>query len=178
VFASLRPDLASDGQELFQRFGVGLAFLATVRRDGAPRLHPICVIPTNESLFGLIIPSPKLTDLVRDGRFTLHSYPLPENEDAFLLSGRAAMHREPELRTAAIAALLAQPGRQGPALEQSHFADQTLVEFLIESCLLTRTHWSRRSQSATYRLESSDGLTPWTFAATKRLHEPQPGVST
>ena len=72
-FESLRPDLAQAGRELLCQFGVGLAFLATVRPDGAPRLHPICVVPTDHALYGLIIPSLKLRDLERDGRYSMHS---------------------------------------------------------------------------------------------------------
>jgi hypothetical protein len=135
----LRPDLTQAGRDLFCQFGVGLAFLATVRRDGAPRLHPICVIPTNEGLYGLIIPSPKLQDIERDGRYTLHSYPSPENEDAFSLSGSAAARNDASERRAVIATFLAQRGRQGPPLDESHFEGQTLVEFRIDGCLLTRT---------------------------------------
>jgi hypothetical protein len=134
-----RPDLASAGRDLFSQFGVGLAFLATVRPDGGPRLHPICVVPTDDALYGLIVPSPKLRDLRRDGRYSLHSYPSPMNEDAFYLSGRAIVHEDAALRSMAIAAFLSQPGRQGPPLDESHFEHQTLVEFLIDSCLLTRT---------------------------------------
>jgi hypothetical protein len=138
-FTQHRPDLTRAGRELFCQFGVGLAFLATVRRSGGPRLHPICVILTDDALYGLIIPSPKLHDLERDGRFTLHSYPCPHNEDAFSLGGRADLRTDPGLRSVAIAAFLAQPGRQGPPLDEPHFAGQTLVEFGIETCLLTRT---------------------------------------
>ena len=137
--AQLRPELASGGHDLFCQFGVGLAFLATVRRDGAPRLHPICVVLTAEGLYGLIIPSPKLHDLKRDGRYTLHSYPSPENEDAFSLTGTAVVHDARPLRSKVISAFLTQPGRQGPPLDESHFEAQTVVEFLIDSCLLTRT---------------------------------------
>ena len=39
-FAADEPDLADVGRPLLFQFKVGLAFLATVRRDGAPRLHP------------------------------------------------------------------------------------------------------------------------------------------
>lgn len=36
------PALAQVGHRLLTQFGVGLAFLATVRRDGGPRMHPVC----------------------------------------------------------------------------------------------------------------------------------------
>jgi hypothetical protein len=127
------------GKTLICQWGVGLGFLSTVRRDGGPRLHPICVIVTDDSLYGLIIPSPKLNDLRRDGRYTLHSYPRPDDEDAFYVTGRAMVRPDSEIRRRAIAAFLSQPGRAGPPLDEAQFDGQTLVEFMVESCLLTRT---------------------------------------
>jgi hypothetical protein len=138
-FGRARPDLVLTGRELFCQFGVGLAFLATVRPDGGPRLHPICVVLTHEALYGLIIPSPKLADLRRDGRYALHSYPCPDNEDAFYLTGRVDVRTDAASRTLAIETFLHEPDREGPPLDASHFDTQTLVEFGIESCLLTRT---------------------------------------
>jgi hypothetical protein len=41
-FAHARPDLGDADRRLLYQFGVGLAFLATVRADGGPRLHPMC----------------------------------------------------------------------------------------------------------------------------------------
>src|SRR5436309_2862394 len=72
-FAAAAPALAEAGRSLLNQFGVGLAFLATVRKDGAPRLHPVCPVLSNDRLFVLITPaSPKRHDLVRDGRPFLH----------------------------------------------------------------------------------------------------------
>lgn len=48
-FAAAAPDLAEAGRALLTQFGVGLAFLATVRRDGAPRLHPVCPVLSGEA---------------------------------------------------------------------------------------------------------------------------------
>jgi len=61
-FRAKHPDLAEAGDGLLNFFGVGLAFLSTVRRDGGPRVHPICPIIGADGLYGLIIPSPKLND--------------------------------------------------------------------------------------------------------------------
>ena len=138
-FQRAQPDMAEAGRGLFYHFGIGLAFLATSRRDGAPRLHPICVVQAAGGLYGLIIPSPKLNDLRRDGRFALHSYPLETNEDAFYVSGRAEVRDDTSLRSSVIDAFLQEPGRQGPPLDVAHFDSQTIVEFLLDSCLLTRT---------------------------------------
>ena len=61
-FAAAEPDLADVGRSLLYQFKVGLAFLATVRQDGAPRLHPVCPVLSNGRLFVLITPtSPKRT---------------------------------------------------------------------------------------------------------------------
>ena len=139
AFEAARPELAEAGRELICHFGIGLAFLSTVRPDGGPRLHPIAPVFTGDGLYGLLIPSPKLQDLRRDGRYALHSYPLEENEDAFYLTGRAEERLSGQVRAAVIEAFLAQPGRQGPTLDASHFEGQTVVEFLIAACLLTRT---------------------------------------
>src|SRR3954449_11613870 len=62
-----RPDLAAAGRALLYQVGVGLAFLGTVRRDGGPRLHPMCPLLTPDAMYAFIVPSPKQTDLRRDG---------------------------------------------------------------------------------------------------------------
>src|SRR3954454_18121038 len=86
-FAAARPDLAEAGRAMFYEVGVGLAFLATVRNDGGPRLNPMCPLMDGRGLYAFIIPSPKRGDLVRDGRYSMHSYPRPDDEDAFMVSG-------------------------------------------------------------------------------------------
>jgi hypothetical protein len=137
LLLALRPDLAAAGRRLLYQFGVGLAFLATVRRDGGPRAHPICPLIVDDRLVAFIVPSPKLEDLRRDGRYALHSFPCADNEDAFYLTGRAAvLLDEPRLRTDAASLFLAE---RNWADAPPGFDDQVLVEFLIETCLLTTT---------------------------------------
>lgn len=89
-FESAAPEIASAGLKLLFQFGPGLAFLATVRKDGAPRLHPICPTVVDGNLYGLILPvSPKYGDLERDGRYALHTFPPVDVDDEFLVMGRA-----------------------------------------------------------------------------------------
>jgi hypothetical protein len=90
-FAAAAPELAAIGAGLLTQFGVGLGFLATVRGDGAPRLHPVCPVLGDDGLFVLITPeSPKRRDLERDGRYALQSFPQPKpGSDEFYLTGRA-----------------------------------------------------------------------------------------
>lgn len=135
-FKAQRPELAREGAELLYHFGVGLAFLSTVRADGAPRLHPICPQLTDHGLYAFVIPSPKRKDLHRDGRYAMHSFPMEDNEDAFYLTGVASHVTNPEVRD--------QLGRQF-ADERSEFAmpppdaEQHLFEFHLQAAMLTRT---------------------------------------
>jgi len=89
-FEARAPEMAAAGKKLLYQFGVGLAFLATVRKDGAPRLHPICPTVVDGGLYALILPSsPKCADLKRDGRYALHTFPPVDVDDEFLVMGRA-----------------------------------------------------------------------------------------
>ncbi|MFZ0677348.1 pyridoxamine 5'-phosphate oxidase family protein [Candidatus Binatus sp.] len=83
------PDIAAAGRQMLYQFGVGLAFLATLRKDGAPRLHPVCPTIVDGRLYALIGPSPKRGDLKRDGRYALHTFPPVDVDDEFLVMGRA-----------------------------------------------------------------------------------------
>ena len=47
-FVAAEPDLAELGRFLLFQFQVGPGFLATVRQDGAPRLHPVCPVLSND----------------------------------------------------------------------------------------------------------------------------------
>jgi hypothetical protein len=104
AFEAAAPELAGEGRRLFYQFGVGLGFLATIRKDGGPRLHPICPIVAEGGLFAFIVPSPKCDDLRRDGRYALHCYPPVEVDDEFYLTGRAAVEGDPAVRAAVAAA--------------------------------------------------------------------------
>ncbi|MGH9287236.1 MAG: hypothetical protein ACRD0V_02875 [Acidimicrobiales bacterium] len=59
-----------------------IAYLATVRRDGAPRLHPFCPIIAGGRLFAAIPrSSPKGHDLRRDPRCVIHAMPGPDDDE-------------------------------------------------------------------------------------------------
>jgi Pyridoxamine 5'-phosphate oxidase len=107
---------------------VGLAFLATVRQDGAPRLHPVCPVLSNDRLFVLITPtSPKCGDLLRDGRYALQTFPQPKaGSDEFYVAGKAVLVSDPGAR----AALLR---------DAKHMADEseTAFELLIDRVMHT-----------------------------------------
>jgi hypothetical protein len=137
-FSSRRPDLASMGRAMFYQHGLGLGFLATVRRDGGPRVHPICPILSDTELYALIVPGPKLDDLRRDGRYALscETFAPPRHDDGYYLSGRAAAVADPEIWDRVAAQVLAERDLKEP---WPGFDKQVLFELLIETCLLTLT---------------------------------------
>jgi hypothetical protein len=136
-FEAARPDLAEAASAMLYRYGVGLAFLATVRIDGGPRVHPMCPIRHAGGLYGLLIPSPKRRDLLRDGRFSMHSFPAEENEDACYLTGSAGRVDDRRTRNAVERRFLDE--RPNLSLGGSDLSDHLLFEFDITTCLVTRT---------------------------------------
>lgn len=70
MFAVEEPELAAFAAG---RLAGRVAYLATLRPDGSPRLHPVTPIIGGGQLFLFMEPtSPKGGDLRRDGRYTLH----------------------------------------------------------------------------------------------------------
>jgi hypothetical protein len=134
--AARRPDLADAGRRLLYQYGVGLAFLATTRPDGGPRVHPMCPLLTDDDLFAFIVPSPKRDDLHRDGRYALHSFPAEENEDAFYVTGRASPIGDRQASTRLAAQFAAE---RSLSRAPNDIAAWELFAFDIESCVLTRT---------------------------------------
>lgn len=134
----IRPDLASAGRRLFYQHGLGLGFLATVRPDGGPRVHPMCPILHRDGLFALIVPGPKLRDLRRDPRYAMHSEtsPPPKVDDAFYITGIARENLDRSLWDRIARQFLAERKLDSP---WDGFEAQTLLEFTIDRCLVTMT---------------------------------------
>jgi hypothetical protein len=135
TFATERPDLADAARTLLYQFGVGLAFLGTVRADGGPRIHPVCPMLEGDGLYAFLVSSPKRDDLVRDGRYALHSFPAEDNEDAIYFTGTARRLSGVSLRRRLEARFV----EERPQLDHIGFTGQDPFEFLIDRCLLTRT---------------------------------------
>ena len=96
------PDLAAFGAA---RLHGQVAYLATVRKDGAPRVHPMTPIIGEGHFFVFMEPtSPKGHDLQRDGRFAIHCS--VANTDGgngeFAISGKAQLIDDPKLRALAV----------------------------------------------------------------------------
>jgi hypothetical protein len=125
--AAERPAMAEAGRALLYQYGVGLGYLATVRKDGAPRLHPVCPVVAHGGLYVFIgNHSPKLHDLLRDGRYALHTFPKPDVDDEFNVAGRAIVAEEPATREVVYAAYVA---------TGAHTSNDTLFELLIDRAL-------------------------------------------
>jgi len=129
-FAAAEPDLADVGRSLLFQFKVGLAFLATVRKDGAPRLHPVCPVLSSDRLSMLIIPtSPKRHDLLRDGRYALQTFPQPKpGSDEFYIAGKAVGVDDPAVRAAILR-------------DAKHMADASEIAFELWIDHVMYTRW-------------------------------------
>ena len=88
-FQRAAPQLTTKGRELLYQYGPPLGYLATVRADGGPRLHPFCPIIAEGGLWAYILRhSPKGADLRRDPRFALHALSPTDVDDEFFVRGR------------------------------------------------------------------------------------------
>jgi hypothetical protein len=126
-FAAASPQLATGIRALLQQYGPGMGYLATVRPDGGPRVHPVSPVITNEGLYCFVVDSPKRHDLERDGRYALHSYPPEESDDEAYVSGIAV----PVSDVTVIA-------RLADALNASPAVDWRLFELMIDTAMLRR----------------------------------------
>jgi hypothetical protein len=140
TFEDQQPELAAMGA---QQLNGQVAYLATVRKDGSPRVHPMTPIIGQGHLFVFMEPtSPKGHDLRRDGRYAIHCS-VSDTSGAsgeFIVTGRAHFIDNPELRTLAVRLASYTP------------ADRyILFEFDIDSAASTvyqndqpiRQHWKR-----------------------------------
>lgn len=70
-FERADPELSSFGR---QRLDGRVAFLATLRVDGGPRVHPVSLwFAADRCLVRMYPSSPKVRDLERDDRYAAHS---------------------------------------------------------------------------------------------------------
>ncbi len=137
AFQAAQPDAATAGRALLYQFGVGLGFLGTVRADGGPRVHPVCPILNDDGMYLFVVASPKRSDLRRDPRYALHAFPVPDNEDAFYITGMAEPRDDPALRARLTEQYLM--AERDMSAAPPGFDDEQLFELLIESCLVTKT---------------------------------------
>jgi hypothetical protein len=105
------PDLAPAVQQRFDAHGVAL--LATIRRDGSPRIAGLEPFFADGQLwFGMMPGSRKSVDLRHDARFALHSTIADKNvvDGDARISGRAVMVHDDETKAAFAASFEAANG--------------------------------------------------------------------
>ncbi len=135
---SQAPEIAEFGKARFQS---KVAYLATIRKDGSPRVHPFTPIVGDGHLFVFMeSTSPKGHDLRRDPRFAIHCSVTDMSGESgeFIVTGKAKFIEDPDLRTLAV--------KNAPYKPAERYI---LFEFDIDSAMLTeyidgeavRKHW-------------------------------------
>ncbi|MHB2020275.1 MAG: pyridoxamine 5'-phosphate oxidase family protein [Candidatus Xenobia bacterium] len=123
-FSRQCPEMAQFG---VARLRFGVMYLATVRADGFPRVHPITAFVGSGHLYAFMEPtSPKAKDLQRNGRYAMHSLVTDSNgtNGEFQFSGLAEQVTDPATRGTAVAA--------SPYRPQDRYI---LFEFKLDRCL-------------------------------------------
>jgi len=101
-FSVLQPEMAEFG---LKRLEYHVMYLATVRRNGYPRVHPFTPFVASGHLFAFMEPaSPKGCDLQRNGLFAMHSLVTDMNgaNGEFTLVGRAHLVTDPAVGSLAV----------------------------------------------------------------------------
>lgn len=134
------PELATFG---LKRFEIGVAYLATVRQDGSPRVHPVTPIIGQGHLFLFMEPtSPKGHDLRRDERYALHSAVSDQNGTSgeFIITGSAKIILDPIERSLASQLASYTPADRYILFELSI---ESAVSTIYKDGLPVRQHWRR-----------------------------------
>lgn len=138
-FAAARPEMAAGLTSALDP--APIAFIATTRRDGAPRVHPFCPIFAEGRMFIAVNPtSPKRWDLRNDGRYAMHALP-GERDAEFYATGRATLITDGPRRTAAAAG----------AGHTVHDNDD-VFELTIETAMTA--HWENWTRPDTYAVRT------------------------
>ena len=139
-FEDARPEMARLLLALLEH--IPITYLATVRRNGSPRVHPVCPIIAGGRMFVAVAgtsapqPSPKRFDLARDGRYAMHAMP-GERDDEFYVTGRAIL-------------VVAAPTRRLVSETAGHTIrdDDWIFELGIEYAMTA--YWEKVGQPGTY----------------------------
>lgn len=102
IFESQSPDLAEFAKA---RLHNKVAYLATIRKDGSPRVHPFTPIIGEGHFFVFMEPtSPKGHDLRRDGRYAVHCSVSDTSGESgeVIVTGRARFIEDTEARALAV----------------------------------------------------------------------------
>lgn len=135
--------MAEAGERLLRPSGEGVAYLATVRKDGGPRVHPVMPVLAGGRLYVFVVRmSWKYRDLARDGRYALHAAAAPEGGEEFYVTGPAREIEDKSIRATVTAA-------SGERLGLHDF--EALFELGIERALHTKwENWGTASAWPSY----------------------------
>jgi hypothetical protein len=104
AFASAEPDMAEKGRELLYQRGGGEGFLATVARNGVPRIHVLNVgVQDGRLLVFVQGHSAKARDLEANHSYALHAHQDPARPHEFMVRGGARLVTDAGVRRAAAA---------------------------------------------------------------------------
>lgn len=123
---SQSPEIAEFGKA---RLHNQVAYLATIRKDGSPRVHPVTPIIGAGHFFVFMEPtSPKGNDLRRDARYAVHCSVTDTSGESgeFIVIGKAKFIEDPELRVLAVKVTPYDPAER-----------YILFEFEVESVVMT-----------------------------------------
>ena len=101
-FAAVQPEMAEFG---LKRLEYRVMYLATVRKNGYPRVHPFTPFVSSGRLFAFMEPtSPKGRDLQRNGLYMMHSLVTDMNgsNGEFSITGRARLVTDSATRDFAV----------------------------------------------------------------------------
>jgi hypothetical protein len=127
-FAAADPEMAALGLRHLQKFG--LAYLGTTRKDGSPRVNPVCPVIADGRVFvATSQTSPKRLDLLRDGRYVLHMLP-GKQEEEFWIRGVARRVTDNATRSRVVEAAAQRAESDGGPLRIK--PDEWLFEYDID----------------------------------------------
>ena len=119
------PEMAARG---VKRLAIGFAYIATVSKDGAPRVHPVTPLIGGGRLLAFLgKKTVKYANLCRDGRYAMHAL-LGKDDEEFLIIGRAVVADDWASRI--------QAAVEAKRIDMTS-KDDVLFEFMIE-----RAHWA------------------------------------
>jgi hypothetical protein len=135
-FERAAPELAGFGAV---RLNGQVAYLATTRSDGSPRVHPVTPIIGEGHFFLFMEPtSPKAKDLQRDGRYQIHCGMSDSSGQSgeFWCAGRARLLDDATLR--ALAAQIGYPPKPHYILFE---LDVERAQSTVYAENIVRTRW-------------------------------------
>ncbi len=165
-FAAAAPALAGTVRDALHQYGPGLAYLATIRPDGGPRLHPVSPAVLDGRLYCCLLDTPKRRDLDRDGRYALHAFPAEDSDDEVSLRGHARPVIDPD-----------EVARVADALRAVPRADWRLYDLRIDTAMSVRRTGSCSREvwrdASTHDSHTLAGITPARISRPKILQPRQ-----